>query len=52
MNGFAALDICPRWRYGMNKAASDTPLLPQNILLCSVPLFGVYTKFGIDLLSI
>lgn len=24
------------------------PLPPHNILLCFAPLFGVYTKFGLD----
>jgi hypothetical protein len=37
MNGFAALDIRYRRRYPVVKPASDKPLPPVYILLCSVP---------------
>jgi hypothetical protein len=30
MNGFAALDIRPRRRYGVQKAALDMPLPPDK----------------------
>ncbi len=47
MNGTAALDIRPVWRYAVDKAASDSRChLENRILFCSG--LEVYTKFGGD----
>ncbi len=43
----AALDVRPRRRYCVTKAAAPGLLPPLNILLCFTPAFGGYTEFGI-----